>query len=892
MDLTAAFDALLDALPDPVVLASTDGGILSANAAFSRVFRWTPDEVVGRDLRAFLESPREPLESCFSRWTAGTSVADVWLVRRRDGDAVSCTVSGWKAGFGRFGTGIVVRLVPDDLSIADAGELPPGRGELDAEILRRRRAEADAADALAARLEVQQRMTVLADATDTLLSSLTVQDVFQAVGALAERLLPADAHAVWHFDEAATAWRVSWHRNLSSGFLADLTEWHGGARTVPFTTPHPVVDVSSEIRLRHRTADYAAEGVRSLLVVPLRIRENHYGTVVAYYRHPTTFGDADLRVATALGNIASAALTTADLYEAQSRSRAAAETAARRARFLARAAEALAQSLDYERTLEAIANLAVPQIADWCAVDIAAADGTVKRVAMAHADPARLELARKLSERYPEDPASPFGVFQVLRTVAPIMIPHITDELVDAHATDADHRAMLRQLGLKSYMGVPLVAQGRAIGALTFVLAESGRRYTEEDLRFAEDVASRAAQAVEKARAYEEARHANQLKDEFLATLSHELRTPLNAILGYTRMLRSGAVPLERHPQALHTIERNATALNQIVEDVLDVSRIVAGKIRLNVQLLDLPAVVQEAVETITPAAVAKGVRVEIHLDTEPEAISGDPDRLQQVVWNLLSNAVKFTPRGGRVEVTMRWAAGHVEIGVSDTGAGIAREFLPHIFERFRQADSRSTREHSGLGLGLAICRHLVELHGGTITVASDGEGHGSSFLVTLPSVRPQGSPKPARAARPPAVARGPAGSLGSLAGLHVLAVDDEPDALSLVSDVLQLAGARVTTASSALAALDALAREKVDAIVSDLAMPGMDGFGLIATLRAGSDPAVRDIPAAALTAYAQSDHRIRALRTGFQMHLTKPIDPHALVAAVRQLANRPAESS
>jgi CheY-like chemotaxis protein len=321
----------------------------------------------------------------------------------------------------------------------------------------------------------------------------------------------------------------------------------------------------------------------------------------------------------------------------------------------------------------------------------------------------------------------------------------------------------------------------------------------------------------------------------FSATLSHELRTPLNAILGYSRMLRSGVVDRDRQARALEIVERNATALSRMVADVLDVSRIVAGKMRLNVQLIDLPMVVEEAIATIRPAADAKGVRLQTVMDTEAGPVLGDGDRLQQVIWNLVSNAVRFTPRDGLVQVRMLWIDSHVEIVISDTGAGIASEFLPHVFERFRQADSRLSREHGGLGLGLAISRELIELHGGTIRCASDGLGKGATFFVKLP----RSVPSPATGfdmtnQRWSVKPREPATTDMDLKGLHVLVVDDDPDALTMMREILEAAGATVISADSGRAALTALDERTPDAIVSDLGMPGMDGFELLASCAVG----------------------------------------------------------
>ena len=541
-----------------------------------------------------------------------------------------------------------------------------------------------------------------------------------------------------------------------------------------------------------------------------------------------------------------------------------------RAAFLTEASAVLAGSLEYETTLKAVANLAVPTIADWCAVDILAEDDTLERVAVAHVDPAKLELTRTIRARY-EDANAPFSPRYVVRTGTPALVKEISD----------------RSLGLRSYIVVPLMAHGRPLGALTFATAQSGRLYTEDDFRFAQELAFRVALAVENARAYQEARTANQLKDEFLATLSHELRTPLNAILGYTRLLQSGMIGPEKQSQALVTVERNATALTQIVEDILDVSRIISGKIRLNIQPVDVSDVVKNAVETMTPAADAKQIRVQTILDSGAGPISGDPDRLQQVVWNLVSNAVKFTPKQGIVQVRVERINSHVEIVVSDTGIGIAPDFLPHIFERFRQEDSGPTRAHGGIGLGLAIVRHLVELHGGTIHVASGGKDQGTTFRVRLPLMIVH--PEPASDRRTPRTARTPAdaGALPRLDGLRVLTVDDDADARALVRETLEAAGATVTAADSVAQAIDALGTVRPDVLLADIGMVGSDGFELIRRVRRSDIPQVREVPAAALTAYARAEDRMRALQAGFQMHLAKPVDPAELIVAVAALARQ-----
>jgi CheY-like chemotaxis protein/anti-sigma regulatory factor (Ser/Thr protein kinase) len=321
---------------------------------------------------------------------------------------------------------------------------------------------------------------------------------------------------------------------------------------------------------------------------------------------------------------------------------------------------------------------------------------------------------------------------------------------------------------------------------------------------------------------------------------------------------------------------------------VLDVSRIETGKIRLNVQPVSLATVIEGAIATVLPAADARAVRIEAILDPMVPLASGDPDRLQQVVWNLLTNAVKFTPKGGRVQVRLERVNSHVEIVVSDTGAGIGPEFLPFIFERFRQGDSRFSREHGGLGLGLAITKSLVEMHGGTIQASSEGAGRGTTFRVRLPlRIVDALTDREAERVHPRTRSDTQHVALQDLSGIHVLAVDDDPDALLLLKEVLEAAGAEVTTARSADEAMGLIQHTPAHVLISDLGMPGTDGFGLIGRIRDLPDPARRSIPAAALTAYARSEDRTRVLQSGFQMHLAKPISPAELAAAVRSLAAR-----
>jgi signal transduction histidine kinase/ActR/RegA family two-component response regulator len=384
-----------------------------------------------------------------------------------------------------------------------------------------------------------------------------------------------------------------------------------------------------------------------------------------------------------------------------------------------------------------------------------------------------------------------------------------------------------------------------------------------------------------------EAEAANRLKDEFLATVSHELRTPLTAIVGWARMLSDGRLDGEATANALRAVERNARAQTQIVEDLLDVSRIIMGQLRLDVRTIDPAPYIDAAVESVRPAAEGKGVRLQKVIDTCAGPVSADPARLQQVFWNLLSNAVKFTPAGGRVRITLARADSHVVIEVSDDGAGIRPEFLPYVFDRFRQADMSSTRRHGGLGLGLSIVRNLVELHGGVISAESAGDGQGSTFTVKLPLAGSRESRACAERERPEPAAERRAACPDRLDGVRVLVVDDEPDTREMLRVMLGQCGAEVTEASSAREALELFERASPDVVVSDIGMPGEDGYELMRKVRALPAGGGERVPAVALTAYARTEDRLQALRAGYQMHVPKPVEMAELTAVIVSLVGR-----
>jgi signal transduction histidine kinase/CheY-like chemotaxis protein len=433
--------------------------------------------------------------------------------------------------------------------------------------------------------------------------------------------------------------------------------------------------------------------------------------------------------------------------------------------------------------------------------------------------------------------------------------------------------------------------------------------FTARSERLVLGVAAQAGIAIDNARLYEQSQRAaaerkalldseraaraeaermSEAKDDFLATLSHELRTPLNAILGWAQVLRTSGRTADEMRSGLETIERNARVQTQLIDDLLDMSRITSGKLRLDVQPLHPIAFIEAAIETVAPAALAKGIAIERAIDPSAGPISGDPARLQQVTWNLLSNAIKFTPRDGRVTVTLAREDDHAGITIADTGIGIPRDLMPHLFERFRQADASTTRRYGGLGLGLSLVKRLVELHGGSVRVHSDGPGQGTTVRVTLPLTtmpgvseeRPKAAPRHG-GARPPAV------WADELAGVTVVVVDDQRDARDLIVRVLGDAGARVLTAASADAALDLVENERPDVLISDIGMPDTDGYELLRRVRALGAERGGHVPAVALTAFVRADDRTRALRAGFLVHVPKPVEASELVATVAGLARR-----
>jgi PAS domain S-box-containing protein len=619
--------------------------------------------------------------------------------------------------------------------------------------------------------------------------------------------------------------------------------------------------------ITHETQSFAA--------IPFMIDGRVTGALAMSFASRQTFGREDRDFMLALARQCGQALERARLYEAEVRAVTVSEEARRRSAFLAEASAVLASSLDYETTLSNVARIVVPGLADWCTVHLLEEDGSVSELAIAHADPAKVEWAREFRKRYPPDPSQSRGIWQVLRTGQSTVYREISDDLLVRGARDPEHLRLMRELGMRSVMMIPLVARGGTLGAISFIRAESGNLYGDAEQAAAEELARRCALAVENARLFQDAQKMNRAKDEFLAMLAHELRNPLGAISNALHLLNECGAdndPMARH-RAVAT--RQVRHMAHLLEDLLDVSRITRGKVLLRMEPVDLARVVEDAAVAVRAWMDERGHSLSVSLPRREFCVAGDPTRLEQIIANLLNNAAKYTERGGAVKIRLAREGADAVLTVSDNGAGICRELLPHVFELFTQADRSLDRSEGGLGIGLTLVKSLVEMHGGTVRADSAGLGHGSRFTVRLPILEAAGMPRGQSAPPPVAGAR----------SVCVLLVDDNADAADTLTEIMTAWGHIVGTASDGPEALRAAADQPPDVVLLDIGLPGMDGFEVARRLRAL--PEAKGAFLAALTGYSGPEDRRETQSAGFDAHLPKPVDLDALRDLLAQAARR-----
>jgi signal transduction histidine kinase/ActR/RegA family two-component response regulator len=568
------------------------------------------------------------------------------------------------------------------------------------------------------------------------------------------------------------------------------------------------------------------------------------------------------------------------LRKPEQRARIEAEAARSHLSFLSEASRTLGSSLDYETTLKNLAHLIVPDLGDCCVVDLAEEHRRLRRVAIADIDPEREALIRRLTPSGADEPGIRSRVFS---TGESEWLPEVTDEMC-LPLPEGVGRDVVGSLKFRSFISVPLPVHGQNVGVISIARSKRGRSYTSADLALAEELARRAALAVDHARLYRVSQEANRVKDEFLATLSHELRSPLSSALLCAQMLRRGVLDREKTAHALETIERKIDLEVRLVDDLIDIARINTGRISLEMKRVQLAEVVDAAVEGARAAAEARGTRLRFTPHEIDASVYGDEARLQQVMDNLLANAIKFTPKGGSVDVALERIGSEGRITVRDTGIGITAAALPEVFDRFRQVDTSSTRRYGGLGLGLAIVKNLVEIHKGEVIAESAGGGLGSTFTVTLPLL-------PASTdmdSSPSIIARDGSVDLTDLHGVRVLVVDDDEDACEAIATSLRSRGAEVTMALSARRALDLLrSAKRYDVLVSDIGMPDIDGYALLCAIRARHLGDATVLPAIAVTAYAGPADRERILAAGYRSYLAKPVDDRALASAVAEVVGK-----
>jgi PAS domain S-box-containing protein len=865
--------AIIDSADDAIITKTLEGIITSWNKGAQRIFGYTAEEVIGKPVLILI--PPDHLDEepeILARLRRGERIEHYETIRvRKDGTLVniSLTVSPIRGPEGQI----------------------MGASKIARDITARKRAEQD--------LVEQARLSALgADVGIALTQTVSLPEMLHACAAAMVSHLDAAFARVWTLNEEEQVLELQ----ASAGLYTHLDGAHSRVPVGQFKigliaeerVPHMTNDVAHDPRVSdHEWAK--REGIVAFAGYPLIVAERVVGVMALFACHP--LNEATLQ---AMSSVANGIALGIERKRAEEELREQADII----ETVNRVGQTLAAELDQHKLVQAVTEAAT-------------------EITGAHFGSFFYNVLDERGASYmlytlSGVPRSAFAHFPMPRATAlfgPTFRGEGTIVIKDVkkdprYGQNSPYYGMPEgHLPVVSYLAVPVISRsGEVYGGLFFGDPGVGV-FTERTARIVEGLAAQAAVAMDNARLYDAAQRAradaeqvaeererlyrdaqesSRLKDEFLATVSHELRTPLTAILGWAHMLRTAKLDSDSVARAFETIERNARAQSQLIDDLLDVSRIITGKLRIDVRPVNPNTFIEAAIEAVSPSAEVKGVRVQRIMDTGVVTVSGDPVRLQQVIWNLLSNAIKFTPRGGRVQVRLERVNSHIEIAVSDSGAGIAPEFMPFVFDRFRQADGRTTRQHGGLGLGLAIVRHLVELHGGTVRAESAGEGQGSTFTVLLPVAPVYQNHGQDERVHPAARETLPSyGCPDRLDELKVLVVDDEPDTRELLKAGLRQCGAEVSAVGSAAEALEAIVANPPDLLISDIGMPGEDGYALIQRVRELPAESGGKLPAIALTAYARVEDRMQALRAGYQMHVPKPVELAELVAVAASLVRR-----
>jgi PAS domain S-box-containing protein len=812
-----------------ILMLDTQGRIVSWNPGAQRIKGWTAEEIIGQHFSRFY--PREAVERGWPdeelrRAAAEGRIEDEGWRVRKDGSMFWANVvitalrdeNGILRGFGK---------VTRDMTERKQAEENTRR--LLQEETSRKAAEASARDAEEARKNERRQREQL---------HVTLSSIGDAV-------IVTDPGGVVTFMNPVAEELTGWEPEMAAG--------------QPLERIFHIVNEHTRQRVENPVSKVLREGA----VVGLA---NH---TILLPRHgqEIPIDDSGAPIRGADGTIAGVVLVFRDIT-ARKRHEVA-------LRFLAGASKLLSQLLDIPSTLQKVAGLAVPQFADWCAVDMLVPDGSLRRLAVAHVDPSKLSLAQALHQRFPPDPNAPQGAWNILRTGKSELVPEISDALLAERVKDPELLRIIRQLGLRSYMGVPLVGRGKVEGVLTFVSAESGRRYDAHDLAMAEDLAHRAAIAIENARLYSEVRETDRRKDEFLAMLAHELRNPLAPIRSSLQILKMPRVDPVTAERTREMMERQVHHLVRLVDDLLDVSRVMRGNVELRKQQVELATVIAGAVESTQALVEALGHELTIQLPTESLTVEADPIRLTQVFGNLLTNAAKYTDSNGRIALTAQREGDQAVVRLRDTGIGIAPDMLPRIFDLFVQAEHASTRTHGGLGIGLTLVKNLVEMHGGTIEAHSAGLGKGSEFVVRLPLLGKDEGGRMRDESAEGAGAVHPSSFIPHPSGRRVLVVDDNVDVADSLAVLLRLQGHDVRVAHDGPTALQIAKEYRPELVFLDIGMPVMDGYEVARRMR--QEPGLEKVRLAALTGWGQQEDRRRTAEAGFDLHLVKPVEPRVL---------------